>query len=110
MANLYDIMKGKAYNVLAVIASCDHTKAKAKGYDDGWAMLIDRHDDNEMALFCTNLHTALDGDQAKILLDGLAQQYAKQPDWPTFVNAATDYPEWKPSRETLDEHKARIAA
>jgi hypothetical protein len=105
--NLYEITKGKAYTVLAVLASCDHPKAKSKGYRDGWQMLIDCHDDNEMALFCLNLPSALQEGHAKALLDGLAREYTGLKDWPEFVEAATEYSSWKPSKESLEAHKAR---
>jgi hypothetical protein len=105
--NLYEITKGKAYNVLSVIAGCDHNKAKTKGYQDGWQMLVDRHDDNEMALFCQNLPSALTGDHARILLDGIAREYTGLKDWPEFADGASGFPGWKPSKESLAEHKER---
>ena len=98
MHPLYQSMKGLAYQTLAVIASCDHPKAKSKGYADGWKMLIDLHDENEMALFCLNLPKALSEPQSQILLDGLAQEYTQFATWPEFADACALHPDWIPSR------------
>jgi hypothetical protein len=105
----YVACKGLAYQVLATIASCDHPKAQSKGYADGWAMLLDHHDDNEMALFCTSLDKTLSTAQCQVLLDGLAKEYTEFTTWPDFVSACCEHPDWKPSRGTVAEHVARMA-
>lgn len=98
MSNINAGLKGLAYSVLSTLASCDHGKAKSKGYKDGWAMLLDKHDDNEMAVFCTSLPQVLSEDQAKVLLDGLAREYTPLPNWLDFVDACVKHPDWKPSQ------------
>jgi hypothetical protein len=91
-------MKGLAYSVLASIASCDHPKAKSKGYADGWEMLLDLHDKNEMAVFCVGLQSVMSETQAKILLDGLAIEYTQFSNWLDFAEACADNPDWVPSK------------
>jgi hypothetical protein len=98
---LYLSLKGQAYPILAAIASCDHPKATSQGYRDGWQLLIDRHDGPEMASFCLSLPTTLTPAQAKVLLDGLAQEYTQFSTWLEFVDAGVKNPGWKPSEGSL---------
>lgn len=98
MTNSYEGIKGLSYHVLATIASCDHSKAKAHGYKDGWQMLLDKHDGNEMAVFCASLPEAISQAQATVLLDGLAREYTQFATWPEFVDACCEHPNWKPSK------------
>lgn len=98
---LYAGLKGQAYPVLATIASCDHPKAASLGYSDGWQMLLDRHDGNEMATFCLALPKVLSEAQAKVLLDGLAQEYAQFSNWAAFADACSEHPDWLPSKGPL---------
>jgi hypothetical protein len=102
MHPLYEATKGLAYATLATIASCENSKAKVRGYRDGWEMLMDLHDKSEMALFCTHLPRALSETQSKILLDGLAQQYTQFNTWGDFVEACTEHPSWVPSRGPIE--------
>jgi len=104
-ATMYNACKGLAYPLLATLCSCDHPKAQSKGYKDGWQMLLDKHDDNEMTLFCMSLGNTLSPAQSKLLLDGLAREYTDFATWDKFADACADYPSWKPSRETLEQHK-----
>ena len=87
-----------AYPVLATAAGCDHPKAKQRGYKDGWQMLLDKHDDNEMAFFCVGIGKFLSREQCKELCDGLAQEYTQFSNWLDYVKACCEYPSWKPSR------------
>ncbi|WP_430407323.1 hypothetical protein [Hydrogenophaga sp.] len=96
---LYTVLKGQAYDVLATIASCDHQKAAAKGYRDGWQMLMDLHDENEMAVFCAALPGHLSEAQSKILLDGLAREYTSCDGWMAYVDRCGKEPSWKPSTD-----------
>lgn len=105
----YLACKAIAYPLLATIASCDHQKAVSKGYVNGWQMLLDKHDDNEMAFFCMNLNRTLTLEQSTILLDGLAQEFTEFSNWLDFTDACTKYPGWKPSRETVAEYAAKPA-
>lgn len=99
MSQIYEGLKGQAYSDLSTLASCDHGKAKSKGYKDGWQMLLDKHDDNEMAIFCASLPQVLSEAQAKVLLDGLAVEYTRFPNWLCFANACVEHPNWKPSKD-----------
>jgi hypothetical protein len=101
---LYPAMKGLAYPVLSTVASCDHLKATAKGYKDGWQMLLDMHDQNEMAMFCISLPKTMSLEQSTILLDGLAQEYTEFSNWPDFADACSDHCGWVPSKNTLAQH------
>lgn len=103
----YTACKGMAYSLLASIASCDHQNAKAKGYSDGWKMLLDKHDDTEMAAFCTGLPEVLSQAQATVLLDGLAKEYTEFSNWPDFVTACVDHPDWIPSHGTVAQRIAK---
>jgi len=96
--SLCDILKGKVYPVLATLASCDHQLAKSKGYKNGWEMLIDKHDSNEMAMFCSGLHTVMTRDESTILLDCLAQEFTEFLNWGDFVDACCQHSSWKPSQ------------
>lgn len=98
MSISYEACKGLAYPLLASAASCDHPKAKSKGYKDGWQLLMDRHDDSEMAIFCSNLPSVLSEAQRQVLLDGLAIEYAGCKDWLDFVDRSCENPGWKPSQ------------
>ena len=106
----YHACKGLAYPTLATIASCDHIKAKARGYSDGWKMLLDKHDGNEMALFCINLPNALSEAQRQVLLDGLAREYTEFSSWLEFADACGTHLGWVPSRETVAQFVARTQA
>lgn len=61
-------------------------------------MLLDKHDDNEMAFFCATLPKYLNGEQCKELLDGLAKEYTQFKNWLDYVNACIENPDWKPSQ------------
>lgn len=98
---LYASLKGHAYPILATAASCDHPKAVSKGYRDGWQMLVDHHDGNEMAMFCLGLPQVVSQAQATVLLDGLAQEYTPFSNWLDFVDACVKHPEWKPSKGSI---------
>lgn len=100
--SLYASLKGHAYAILATAASCDHPKAVSKGYKDGWQMLLDRHDDNEMAMFCLGLPQVLSQAQATVLFDGLAREYTQFSNWLDFVDACVKHPEWKPSNGPIE--------
>lgn len=104
--NAYDACKAAAYNTLAAVG-CDHPKAKSKGYADGWQMLMDKHNDNEMGMFCLMAPQAMSQVQFTCLADGLAREYAGMPDWMTFVEACTEYEDWRPSRESLKQYLER---
>lgn len=93
----YNVYKGLAYPVLATICSCDHPKAQAMGYLDGWQMLLDKHEDNEMALFCLSLGKVMTLAQSTQLLDGLAREYTEFSNWGDFATACSNFPNWKPS-------------
>lgn len=108
--SIYEGMKGQAYSILAIHASCDHQKAKAKGYSDGWQMLLDKHDDDEMAAFCLALPNVLSPSQAKVLLDGLAKEYTEFETWDAYAQACANYPEWRPSHETITQYRARTGS
>lgn len=102
---LYEALKGQAYATLATLASCDHGKAASKGYKDGWQMLLDKHEENEMTVFCTALPNVMSAPQAKLLLDGLAREYTQFSNWLAFVEVCTEQPNWKPSRGPLVDHQ-----
>lgn len=106
-SNAYNACKALAYPLLATTCGCDHQKAKAQGYSDGWHMLLDKHDDNEMALFCMSLPQVMSQAQSTLLLDGLAQQYTEFATWDKFADACSDHPDWKPSRESCAQYVAR---
>ncbi len=94
----YEGLKGQAYGTLASVASCDHAKAQSMGYANGWQLLMDKHDGNEMALFCSALPKALSEAQCRTLLDGLAKEFAGCESWGQFVEASCEHPHWKPSQ------------
>lgn len=98
---LYEALKGQAYGLLSTVASCDHPKAMSNGYKDGWQMLLDLHDNTEMALFCGALPNIMSEAQSAVLLDGLAKEYTQFSTWLAFVDACVDHPEWKPSKGPL---------
>jgi hypothetical protein len=100
-SSIYAGLKGQAYGILSTIASCDHPKAAAQGYKDGWQMLLDKHDDSAMAVFCAALPKVLSEAQSRVLLDGLAAEYTQFKSWGEFVDAACNHPDWKPSKGPL---------
>jgi len=61
-------------------------------------MLIDKHDSDEMAMFCTALHKVIARDEATVLLDGLAQEFTEFLNWGDFVVACCAHSSWKPSQ------------
>jgi hypothetical protein len=108
--SIYEVCKALAYPVLATLCACDHQKAKSLGYKDGWQMLLDKHDDDEMAVFCTSLPTVMSPAQSQLLLNALAQEYTEFTKWEDFAAACAQHPAWKPSRETLVEYLNRREA
>lgn len=107
--SVYSAIKGVAYATLATIASCDHNKAKSHGYQDGWQMLLDKHDGQEMFVFCTSLPKVLSDEQSKVLLDGLAKEYGHSGDWLKFTRSCVEHPDWLPSKGPAPTKEAKVA-
>ena len=63
---------------------------------------MDLHDRTEITVFCTEFPKVLSQAQAKVLLDGLAQEYAGMEDWLKLVDACCEHPDWKPSKGAPD--------
>lgn len=106
----YEACKGLAYPTLSALASCDHSTAQVHGYKDGWQMLLDKHDGDEMVVFCMALPHSLSPKQCNVLLDALAKEYTEFDNWGDFATACAEHPNWKPSRERLAQYTARKVA
>ena len=93
MANLYPIFKAEASRFLCMIMKAEYNDQKDQ--DLKWRKLFEKHDDNEMALFCLGLeqHTNLSVPQRQILLDGLAAEYTEHGSWLEFVEAVCEVEE-----------------
>lgn len=96
--------------MLSQLAACDHAKAKAAGYKDGWQMLLDKHDGDELALFFRRTRAVLSEAQSHAFYDGLVNEYTEFDNWTDFVTACYDAPDWRPSRETFAQCKLRATS
>lgn len=86
---LYGVLKGKAYKFAAVVTGASHHDAKAAGYRDLWDLLMSDSDHPRQAMFLLMLNSGLSEKQRKILLDGLAREYAGLDGWMEYVEQET---------------------
>jgi hypothetical protein len=90
VANLYDIMKGKAYSLATTTSGKGNADAKAAGFKDVFDYIMSDSDDPRHALFLMMLNddVMVEGHR-RILLDGMAQEYAGLPNWMAYVDRET---------------------
>jgi hypothetical protein len=76
MSDYMNVILSRAYTTLD-LCGMSHPVAKRKGYQDGWEMLLDKHDDNEAAMFHVMLSQdeSLSVKQRQHLLDHISNKY-----------------------------------
>jgi hypothetical protein len=89
MSVVLNTVKAKAYPLLTM-CGLDHVKAVSQGYTNGWHMLLDRHDDNGAAMFYMMVADHLSSKQAKVLFDGIVEEFTDYPDHPTYTDAVCE--------------------
>ena len=97
-------IKAKAYGTLS-ICGFDHPKAKREGFDSGWEMLLDQHDENGAAFFYRLIGEALSQKEVKILFDGIVREYTDYPDFLSYVDVVAPA-EYSPVCSTLPKSKS----
>jgi hypothetical protein len=85
VANLYEIMKGKAYGLACVFSGRDNTSAKTEGYKDVFDLIMSDSDHDRQILFMAALLQSMPEGHREILLDGLAREYAGLEGWMQYV-------------------------
>ena len=90
MGNLYDITKGKAYSLATTISGKSNGDAKTAGFKDVFDYIMSDSDHPRQAIFLSMLMDVMSEGHRKILLDGMAQEYAGLPDWMAYVDRETE--------------------
>jgi hypothetical protein len=86
MADLYSIMKGKTYGLAVVTCGRGNDEARTEGHRDVFDLLISDSDHARQAAFLLQLPSVLPDGHRKILLDGLAREYAGLASWEEYVH------------------------
>ena len=90
MANLYEIMKGRAYYLAETISGKTNENAKAAGFRDVFDYIMSDSDHPRQAAFLMQLSGALPAEgHRQILLDGMAKEYAGVDGWMKYVDRET---------------------
>ena len=85
--NLYDVLKGRIYGITQIACGRDNRSANAEGHKDVYALLMSDSDHGRMPVFIGMLMTEIPSEgQRRVLLDGLAREYAGVDNWLAFVD------------------------
>lgn len=89
LADLYEIMKGKAYALAITVGGRSNAEAKSAGYRDAYDLIMSDSDHIRQQMFLMMLADVLPEGHRRIFLDGLAREYAGVPDWAAYVDRET---------------------
>jgi hypothetical protein len=85
---LYDNLKGRAYGAAQIATSRTNPDAQAEGFRDMFDLIMSGSDHPRQQAFLTLIMGELSEDQRKILLDGMAKEYAGCEGWMAYVDRA----------------------
>ena len=81
MADLYSITKGKAYSLACIVSGRNNAEAKTEGFKDVFDLIMSDSGRSRQAHFLLQLTPLMAEGHRKILLDGLAREYAGLDGW-----------------------------
>jgi hypothetical protein len=90
MNDLYAILKGKAYGAATVTSGHSNADAKRSGYKDVYDLIMSDSDHPRQPAFLALLSRDLPEGHRKVLLDGLAREYAAAGGWMAYVDRETN--------------------
>jgi hypothetical protein len=89
MTDLYDVVKGRAYGLAATVSGKSNEDARTAGFRDVFDYIMSDSDHPRQAAFLIALPEQMPEGHRKILLDGMAQEYAGLGGWMEYVNRET---------------------
>src|SRR4051812_22005544 len=87
--NLYSVVKGRAYALATTVSGKSNADAKDAGFKDVFDYIMSDSDHPRQAAFLIALPDLLPEGHRKILLDGLAKEYAGLDGWMQYVDRET---------------------
>lgn len=89
-SGFYGVLKGRAYGLAQLTTGCNNVDAKARGFEDVFALLMFDSDHDRQAAFLSQLSSVLPVEEhRRTLLDGLAIEYARVGGWIEYVEKQT---------------------
>lgn len=83
---LYGIMKGRSYGIAQIASDCSNAEAQARGFADLFEMIMSDSDHARQATFLLLLPSTIPAEaHRRILLDGMAKEYADCEDWMDYA-------------------------
>ena len=82
---LYDHLKGQAYGAAQIASSRTNPEAQREGFRDVFDLIMSDSDNPRQQAFLTLIMGELSEDQRKILLDGMAKEYAGVEGWLAYI-------------------------
>jgi hypothetical protein len=82
----YGVLKGRAYSIATIATGRSNTDAQSAGFKDVYDLLMSDSDHPRQAAFLTLLtDDVMPEEHRKILLDGMATEYAGLEGWLRYV-------------------------
>ena len=86
-ADLFTVLKGRAYPLAQIVTGCTNYDARQKGFRDVFDLIMSDSDHPRQQQFILALPGTLASEKHReILLDGMAKDYAGLDDWLVYVN------------------------
>lgn len=89
MSSLYQVLKGRAYEYAQLAAGRGNTEAQAAGRRDVYDLIMSDSDHPRQTAFLTHIHREMPEGHRRVLLDGLAREYAGVDGWMEYVARET---------------------
>lgn len=83
---LYDNLKGLAYGAAQIATSRTNPEAQREGFRDVFDLIMSDSDHARQPAFLGLIMKELSEDQRKILLDGMAKEYADCDGWLAYID------------------------
>lgn len=87
---LYDNLKGLAYGAAQIATGRSNPEAQAEGFRDVFDLIMSDSNHSRQPVFLGLIANELSQDQHKILLDGMAKEYAGCDGWLAYVDRECD--------------------
>ncbi|MEZ0169913.1 hypothetical protein [Microvirga sp. TS319] len=88
--SLYDVVKGRAYELARIATGRSNDEAIGEGYKDVYDLLMSDSDHPRQQQFLMLLTNEMPEGHRKVLLDGLAEEYADVEGWMAYVDRECD--------------------
>lgn len=90
MDGFYGVLKGRAYSIATIATGRSNADAQASGFKDVYDLLMSDSDHPQQGVFLSLLtDDVMPEDHRKILLDGMAKEYAGLEGWLQYVERET---------------------